>query len=94
MSNTRNLIRQSIQGLEILKMTSLGYSNEEIAAAMNVSKATIYAHRTNILAKSDANSIPKLIENLRFKGVLSSLMLCISSFSELIGVQPLILSFI
>ncbi|MFZ9300352.1 MAG: LuxR C-terminal-related transcriptional regulator [Chitinophagaceae bacterium] len=96
---THDLVKEgltefTIRELEMLKLTSNGYTNEEIAKEMNVSKATIYAHRRNILAKADFKSIPKLIEALRFKGILSSLMLCISSFSELITSQALIISLI
>jgi DNA-binding CsgD family transcriptional regulator len=60
----------TLRELEILKLTSNGATTEEIAAHTGVSKATVYAHRRNILAKSEFRSIPKLIEALRFRGIL------------------------
>jgi len=72
---TEDLVRErltefTLRELEILKLTSSGATTEEIAEHAGVSKATVYAHRRNILAKSEFRSIPKLIEALRFKGVL------------------------
>lgn len=77
---TQDLVKEklteyTIRELEILKATSNGASTEEISAELGVSKATIYAHRRNILAKSEFRSIPKLIESLRFRGILSCFLL-------------------
>lgn len=96
---TQDLVKErlteyTIRELEILKRTSNGYSTEEIAEEMNVSKATIYAHRRNILAKSEHKSITKLIESLRFKGILSSLTILTSSIADFINAESLIISLI
>lgn len=72
---THDLVKErltefTLRELEILKLTSNGATTEEIAEHTGVSKATVYAHRRNILAKSEFRSIPKLIEALRFRGIL------------------------
>lgn len=84
----------TIRELEILKLTSNGYTTEEIADEMSVSKATIYTHRRNILAKSDQKSIPKLIESLRFRGVMSSFTFICTSVQDFISAETLLISII
>lgn len=93
---TQDLVRErlteyTLRELEILKATSNGSSTEEIAEAMSVSKATIYAHRRNILAKSEYKSIPKLIESLRFRGILSTFFISILIVLEDIAAHALII---
>ena len=93
---TQDLVKErlteyTLRELEILKATSNGASTEEIAEEMGVSKATIYAHRRNILAKSECRSIPKLIESLRFRGILSAFFLSLLSFLEDIVLHTLII---
>lgn len=93
---TQDLVKErltefTIRELEILKATSNGASTDEIAAELGVSKATIYAHRRNMLAKSECRSIPKLIESLRFRGILSSFLISIMSILEDMLMQMLII---
>lgn len=67
----KKLTEYTLRELEILRMTAAGSTTDEIAENIGVSKATVYAHRRNILAKSEYRSINKLIDSLRFKGVLN-----------------------
>lgn len=59
----------TLRELELLRMIDNGYSTEEIVVKTGLSKSTVYAHRRNILAKSEQPSIAKLIDTLKKSGI-------------------------
>lgn len=46
---------------EVMKFVIAGSSNKEIAKSLNISHRTIDVHRSRIMAKMDANSLPDLV---------------------------------
>lgn len=61
----------TLRELEILRLVDSGSTTGEIAAKTGLTKSTIYAHRRNILAKSELPSMSKLISSLKKSGVFS-----------------------
>lgn len=57
--------------LDILQMIARGDDVNDITRKTGLSRATVYAHRRNIIAKSDFPNINKVIDSLRLKGVIS-----------------------
>ncbi len=57
--------------LDILQMISNGDDVNDIMQKTGLSRATVYAHRRNIIAKSEFPNISKTIDALRSKGVIS-----------------------
>lgn len=57
--------------LDILQMIAKGDDVNDITRKTGLSRATVYAHRRNIVAKSDFPNINKVIDSLRLKGVIS-----------------------
>jgi DNA-binding CsgD family transcriptional regulator len=57
--------------LDILQMIAKGDDVSDITRKTGLSRATVYAHRRNIIAKSDFPNINKVIDSLRLKGVIS-----------------------
>lgn len=57
--------------LDILQMIAKGDDVNDITRKTGLSRATVYAHRRNIIAKSDFPNINKVIDSLRLKGVIS-----------------------
>lgn len=56
--------------LEVLRLISSGATTEEIAGKMDISKATVYTHKRNIMAKSEFSSVEKEIKWLKSQGLL------------------------
>jgi DNA-binding CsgD family transcriptional regulator len=56
--------------MEILRLISSGATTDEIANTIGVSKATVYTHKRNIMAKSEFSSVEKEIKSLKSKGLL------------------------
>jgi DNA-binding NarL/FixJ family response regulator len=61
----------TLRELEILRLVYSGSTTGEIAAKTGLTKSTIYAHRRNILAKSELPSMSKLISSLKKSGIFS-----------------------
>ena len=81
-SNLKTVLRDKLtdftaRELEILALTGSGFSTKEIARKTGLTVGTIYAHRRNVLSKSEYGSIAKLVESLKGRGILS-----LSSFSQ------------
>ena len=57
--------------LEITKLITLEYSNDEIASHLDISKRTVETHRKNIFKKTKVKSIVGLVM-LAFKSKLIS----------------------
>lgn len=56
--------------MDILRFTEMGMSIKEVAEATGLSKATVYSHRRNIMAKSEVNNMNQVIDLLKLKGVI------------------------
>lgn len=56
--------------LEVIRLADQGRSIDEVAETTGVSKATVYSHRRNIIAKSGLPNMQKVIEILKTKGIL------------------------
>jgi DNA-binding CsgD family transcriptional regulator len=60
----------SLRELELISMMAQGDDVDDLIGKTGLSKATIYAHRRNILAKSELPTMQKVIESLRKQGLL------------------------
>lgn len=65
------LTRFSPRELDILQMIAKGDDVNDIMQKTRLSRATVYAHRRNIIAKSEFSTITKVIDSLRSKGIIS-----------------------
>lgn len=60
----------SLRELELINMMAKGDDVDDLIQKTGLSKATIYAHRRNILAKSELPTMQKVIESLRKQGLI------------------------
>jgi DNA-binding NarL/FixJ family response regulator len=51
----------SAREIEVLKLISSGFSNEDIGKQLNISLATVKTHRSNLLSKTASNNTASLI---------------------------------
>jgi DNA-binding NarL/FixJ family response regulator len=58
--------------IDILKLMAQGYSNEEIAESLGISKSTVRKHATNVYEKLQVNSARKAIAWAWQNGIMSS----------------------
>lgn len=47
---------------EVICLLTEGYSNQEVAQALDLSRRTVEAHRSRIMLKLNAYNIPKLVK--------------------------------
>lgn len=60
----------SLRELELIRMMAEGDDVDDVVKKTGLTKATVYAHRRNILAKSDLPTMQKVIESLRRQGLI------------------------
>lgn len=60
----------SLRELELISMMAIGDDVDDLIRKTGLSKATVYAHRRNILAKSELATMQKVIESLRKEGLI------------------------
>lgn len=65
------LTRFSPRELDILQMIARGDDVKDIIQKTRLSRATVYAHRRNIIAKSEFSTITKVIDSLRSIGIIT-----------------------
>jgi DNA-binding CsgD family transcriptional regulator len=56
--------------IDIIKLISNGFSNNEIAETLFISALTVKKHRNNILVKSDSKNTAQLIKNCILQGLI------------------------
>lgn len=56
---------------EVLKLIAEGNTNQEVAAALHLSKKTVESHRSNIMRKLDLRDVTDLVKYAIRKGVVS-----------------------
>jgi DNA-binding NarL/FixJ family response regulator len=57
--------------LEILELLAEGFSNEDIAQQLTISKHTVARHRENIMSKLNLHNRSELVKYAIRKGIIS-----------------------
>jgi two-component system NarL family response regulator len=67
-------VRLSCREKEIVQLMIDGYTNKQIATQLFISESTVETHRKNIYRKTEAHSLPKLIQIVADLNLLDELM--------------------
>lgn len=70
---TDNIKRLTVRELQVLKLMSEGYSNQEIAKMMVVSNATVHSHVSHILTKLEVSSRTQAVIIAMRAGILPNI---------------------